>query len=96
MELWTEVRRRVLTGEIGKRAACRQYQLHWQTLEKILAHVEPPGYRRAKTRKRRNMEPFLPLIAEMLESDQRAPKKQRHTAKRPNQPAATMAAKYAV
>jgi hypothetical protein len=37
----TEVRRRVLTGEIGKREACRQYQLHWQTLEKILGHVEP-------------------------------------------------------
>ena len=82
MELWTEVRRRVLTGEIGKRAACRQYQLHWQTLEKILDHVEPPGYRRAKTRLRPKMEPFLPRIAEILEADRRAPKKQRHTAKR--------------
>lgn len=82
MELWTEVRRRVLTGEIGKRAACRQYQLHWQTLEKILGHVEPPGYRRAKSRKRPKMEPFLPRIAEILEADRRAPKKQRHTAKR--------------
>ena len=82
MELWTEVRRRVLTGEIGKRAACRQYQLHWQTLEKILAHVEPPGYRRAKLRQRPKMEPFLPRIAEILEADRRAPKKQRHTAKR--------------
>ena len=82
MELWTEVRRRVLTGEIGKREACRQYQLHWQTLEKILGHVEPPGYRRAKRRKRPKMEPFLPLMAEMLEADRRAPKKQRHTAKR--------------
>ena len=82
MELWTEVRRRVLTGEIGKRAACRQYQLHWQTLEKILGHVEPPGYRTAKSRKRPKMEPFLPRIAEILEADRRAPKKQRHTAQR--------------
>lgn len=82
MELWTEVRRRVLTGEIGKREACRQYQLHWQTLEKILGHVEPPGYRIATTRKRPKMEPFLPRIAEILEADRRAPKKQRHTAKR--------------
>lgn len=82
MELWTEVRRRVLTGEIGKREACRQYQLHWQTLEKILGHVEPPGYRRAKTRQRPKMERYLPLIAEILEVDRRAPKKQRHTARR--------------
>jgi hypothetical protein len=28
------------------------------------------------------MEPFLPRIAEILEADRRAPKKQRHTAKR--------------
>ena len=46
MEVWTEVRRRVLNREISKRAACEQYKLHWKTLEKILAHVEPPGYRR--------------------------------------------------
>jgi hypothetical protein len=69
MELWTEVRRRVLTGEIGKREACRQYQLHWQTLEKILGHVEPPGYHRAKSRQWPTMEPFLPRIAEILEAD---------------------------
>lgn len=44
MEMWTEVRRRVLTREITKRAACKEYGLHWTTLRKILEHVEPPGY----------------------------------------------------
>ncbi len=82
MELWTEVRRRVLTGEISRRQACTQYELHWQTLQKILGHVEPPGYRGGKPRQRRKMERFLPLIAEILLSDAKAPKKQRHTAKR--------------
>ena len=48
MEMWTEVRRRVLTREITKRAACKEYGLHWKTLRKILEHVEPPGYRRTK------------------------------------------------
>ena len=43
MEMWSEIRRRVLTGELTKRAACREYDLHWETLEKILAHVEPPA-----------------------------------------------------
>ena len=41
MELWSEVRRRVLTGEMSKRAACRMYDIHWQTLEKMLKHPEP-------------------------------------------------------
>ena len=45
MELWAEIRRRVLTGEISKRQACREYEIHWQTLKKILAHEEPPGFR---------------------------------------------------
>ena len=40
MEIWVEVRRRVLTGELSKRAACREYEMHWQTLEKILSHAE--------------------------------------------------------
>ncbi|MBA3483196.1 MAG: IS21 family transposase, partial [Pirellulales bacterium] len=72
MELWTEVRRRVLTGEISRRQACDQYELHWQTLKKILGHVEPPGYRRATSRQRPKMERFLPLIAEILVSDAKA------------------------
>jgi len=36
MEQWAEIRRRVLTGEISKREACREYDLHWQTLKKVL------------------------------------------------------------
>ena len=45
METWAEVRRRVLAGEISKREACREYELHWQTLKKILAAAEPPPFR---------------------------------------------------
>ena len=43
MELWTEIRRQVLTGAMSKREACRHYDIHWMTLKKILAHEEPPG-----------------------------------------------------
>jgi hypothetical protein len=43
MELWAEIRRRVLTGEISKRAARDEYGIHWDTLQKILTHTEPPG-----------------------------------------------------
>lgn len=81
MELWAEIRRRVLTGEISKRAACREYEIHWGTLDKILSHTAPPGYRLTKPRSSK-LEPFVPIIHEILETDRSVHRKQRHTAKR--------------
>ena len=82
MQMWTEIRRRVLTGESSKRAICREYNIHWGTLKKILAHPEPPGYRRQAPRPKPVLEPFLPIIHEILQADRSSPPKQRHTAKR--------------
>jgi transposase len=82
MERWTEIRRNVLTGAMTKREACRHYDVHWLTLKKILAHEEPPGYRRNKPPRRPKIEPFLPTIHAILDADRTAPKKQRHTAHR--------------
>jgi len=61
MQQWAEIRRRVLSGELSKRAACREYEIHWETLRKILTHVEPPGYRRTKP-KQSIIDPFLVLL----------------------------------
>lgn len=82
MEIWTEIRRRVLTGEISKRQACREYGLHWQTLAKILRQTEPEPFRLRVPRPRPKLDPFLPIIHHILEADRSAPKKQRHTAER--------------
>ena len=82
MEMWTEVRRRVLTGELSKRAACREYGINWRTLGKMLAHVEPPGYRRKAKREQPVLGSHVVWIQEVLEQDKQEPKKQRHTAKR--------------
>lgn len=82
MEQWTEVRRRVLTGELSKRQACQQYGLHWQTLKKMLANVEPPGRRERQPRPSPKLGAFLPIIHGWLEADNAAPRKQRHTAQR--------------
>ncbi len=82
MQLWTEIRRRVLTEQLSKRQACREYGLHWHTLMKILGHTEPPGYRQAQPRPKRKLEPLLQVIHEILEQDRHARRKQRHTAKR--------------
>jgi transposase len=80
MQQWMEIRRRVLTGEISKRAACREYELGWHTLKKMLQHEAPPGYRQRKPRRKLKLEPFLPIIHQILEDDRQAPRKQRHTA----------------
>ena len=80
MQFWTEVRRRVLTNELSKRAACVEYNLSWHTLAKILTHQEPPGYRQRTRRKKPTLQAFLPIIHQILEDDRQAPKKQRHTA----------------
>jgi transposase len=71
----------LVEGE-GKRQICREYGIHFKTLQKILTHSEPPGYRLKKPREKRKIGPYLPLIDEILTTDRKAPKKQRHTAKR--------------
>src|SRR5262249_57151929 len=79
MEIWAEVRRRVLAGEISKREACREYRLHWDTLTKILTHEEPPGYRRQQPRAKPTLGPFLPVIPHILQADPPAPNQPRPT-----------------
>jgi transposase len=82
MEQWSEIRRRVLVEGLSRRAACREYGLHWHTLTKMLENSEPPGYRTAQPRARRKIGPFLAVIEEILKRDQTAPRKQRHTKQR--------------
>ncbi len=82
MEIWSEIRREVLTGALSKRAAIAKYKVGWHTLKKMLAHDEPPGYRQAKQRPKPKLDVFLPLLRQMLEDDGKAPTKQKHTARR--------------
>jgi transposase len=82
MDNWAEIRRRVLVDGLGQRPACRQFDIHWDTLTKILAHPEPPGYRRTQPRPRPKLDPFLPVLHQILQEDRTAPRKPRHTAKR--------------
>jgi len=82
MHDWAEIRRRVKVEGLSKRAACREFDLHWSTLEKILHHDEPPGYQAARHRAKPKLGPFLDRIHAILEADRSAPPKQRHTAVR--------------
>ena len=82
MNQWTEVRRKVLVEGASKRSICQNYGLGWETLEKILANPDPPGYSTSVERAKPKLGEFLPVIDEILEADKTAPPKQRHTARR--------------
>jgi hypothetical protein len=43
MEQWTRVRRAVLVEKRSKRSVMAEERLHWETLQKMLAHSSPPG-----------------------------------------------------
>ena len=59
MQEWTEIRRKVLVEKMSKRAACREYNLGWGTLDKILRNTEPPGYSGADRRDKPKLGPYL-------------------------------------
>jgi transposase len=82
MEQWADIRRRVLIEGVPKRQILRETGMHWTTLEKILGHSAPPGYRLQKDRLKPRVGPYLDRITQILEADKAMPKKQRHTAKR--------------
>jgi len=82
MEMWNEVRRRVLVEGASKRSMRREYRIGSETLAKILANPEPPGYRLAAPRPRPKVGEFVGVIDEILTADRMAPPKQRHTSKR--------------
>src|SRR5262245_6787081 len=82
MEKWSEIRRRVLVDGLGKRAACREYGIHYKTLKKVLTHPEPPAFRSPERRRPSALGPLLPVVYQILKDDRKAPRKQRHTAVR--------------
>lgn len=80
VEQWIEIRRRVLTGEISRRQACREYALHWQTLKRILSQPVPPERRDPGPPRPSKLDRFRPALTAMLDADRQSHRKQRHTA----------------
>jgi len=82
MEIWSEIRRRVLAGEMRMRQACTEYHLNFRTVRKIVRHAEPPPLRAPQSRPKPVLGPFLPVLQQIIDDDRHAPPKQRHTARR--------------
>lgn len=82
MRQWTKIRRAVLVEGLSKREACRQFGLHWDTLERMLSHSSPPGYRRVAKVARPVIGPWLERLRTLLKANRDLPRKQRYTVKR--------------
>ena len=79
MEQWTDVRRAVLIEGVSKRAACRRFGIHWDTLKRILQHSAPPGYVRRQAAEKAVIAPWLGRLTELIEANADLPAKQRYT-----------------
>jgi transposase len=82
MEWWAKLRVRAAQSGLSKRELCREEGVSWKTLEKVLTHSEPPGYRREAPYAAPKLGPFVERIKGILIADKALPKKQRHTAQR--------------
>src|SRR6056297_3607227 len=82
VDLYGRVRRACHVEGMSKSEAGRLFGIDRKTVAKILEHSVPPGYRRSKPPVRPKLDPFVPVIDQILEDDRSQLKKQRHTAKR--------------
>ena len=82
LEMYLRVRRACFVDGMSIREAARVFGLHRDTVRKMLKYSVPPGYRREHPPRRPKLDPYRGVIDQILEQDQSAPKKQRHTAKR--------------
>jgi len=76
------VRRMFFRESLSKREISRRTGLHRATIDKMLSYSSPPGYRQKSPRKKTKLWQFTLIIDRILEDDKKAPRKQRHTAKR--------------
>ena len=82
MEMYLKVRRAHFQDGLSERAIARDFGISRDSVAKMLAYWEPPGYRRTAPIKRPKLDGFTDQIDIWLAEDKGRPRKQRHTAKR--------------
>lgn len=80
--LYRQVRQAYYIQDKSIRELSRIYNIHRDTVRKMLRYSVPPGYQRSKPRTKPKLDPFTDIIDVYLKDDKNQPKKQRHTAKR--------------
>lgn len=80
--MYVEIRKACLRDGLSIRAAADKYKLHRSTIKKMLGSAIPADYSRRKEIKRPAIDAHKEFIDEIIISDKKAPRKQRHTIKR--------------
>jgi len=81
VEMFEQIRREYEFGIGTIKGVAAKLGVHRRMVRQALASAEPPE-RRAVGRERPVMRPLIPFIDAILEADRKAPRKQRHTARR--------------
>lgn len=82
MDLYLKVRHAHFEDGLSGRQIARDFGISRDSVSKMLAYSEPPGYRRTAPIKRPKLDPYSAQIDLWLAEDKTRPRKQRHTAKR--------------
>ncbi len=81
-QMYFRVRRACLVEGMSVREASRVFDLHRDTVRKMLDNATPQGCTRQSPPRRPKLEPYAGVIDAILEADAKVARKQRHTAKR--------------
>ena len=82
MDLYLKVRHAHFEEGLSGRQIARDFGISRDSVAKMLAYSEPPGYRRTAPIKRPKLDPYTDQIDQWLAEDKVRPRNQRHTAKR--------------
>lgn len=82
VDLYGRVRIAVLRQGISRREAAQRFGIDRGTVAKMLAHSEPPGYRRVGEPHRPKLNAHTGFIDQILQDDLHVSKKQQHTIQR--------------
>ncbi|MCX5975836.1 MAG: GntR family transcriptional regulator [Coprothermobacterota bacterium] len=77
-----DIRKKRLMQGWSIRRIARELNVSRQVIRKALQSAEIPAYQPERRNLSSILSPFLPLIKRWLEDDEKAPRKQRHTAHR--------------
>ncbi len=82
VDLYGLVRRMVMRDGLSHREAARRFGIDRGTVAKMVKHPVPPGYQRTIPVRRPKLSDHVDFIEQVLDADEAAPAKQRHTARR--------------
>lgn len=82
VDLYLKVRHAHFQDGLSGRQIARDFGISRDSVAKMLAYSEPPGYRRTAPIRRPKLDAFTSQMDQWLAEDRGRPRKQRHTAKR--------------